>query len=283
MNLKQLRQFLVVAQEHQITSAAKLLYTSQPPLSYNMKQLEKELGTKLFIRESHGIELTDAGKVFQRYAKQMVSLTDNVKEEVQREQAGTMGTIKLGLISSAGKLIDPAILQSFRQYYPAVTFELTEANTFELIKQVNSGLIDLALVRTPYNALGIDKKTIANDPIVAVFDQHYYHLPAGSLDLSAFSQRPLILYRRFEAMLNNGFAQAGIAPFYAVKCDDARTAVLWADQGMGVAIVPRSIAELYGHHSVQVIDYPRWATKVQVVWQKGAQLSPISQKLIDAL
>lgn len=283
MNLKQLRQFLVVAQEHQITSAAKLLYTSQPPLSYNMKQLEKELGTKLFMRESHGIELTDAGKVFQRYAKQIVSLADNVKEEVQREQAGTMGTIKLGLMSSAGKLIDPTILKSFRQYYPDVTFELTEGNTFELIKQVNSGLIDLALVRTPYNALGIEKKNIANDPIVAVFDDHQYHLPMGRLDLPNFSKQPLILYRRFEAILNDGFAQAGISPFYAVKCDDARTAVLWADLGMGIALVPKSIAELYANHSLRVIDHPRWATKVQLVWQKGSQLSPITKKLIDAL
>lgn len=64
MNLKQLRYFLIVAQEQQLTSAAKLLYIAQPPLSYQMKQLEKELGTKLFIRESHGITLTEAGKIF---------------------------------------------------------------------------------------------------------------------------------------------------------------------------------------------------------------------------
>lgn len=283
MNIKQLRQFLVVAQEHQITSAAKLLYTSQPPLSYNMKQLEKELNTKLFIRESHGIELTDAGKVFQQYAQRVVTLSDNVREEVQREQAGTMGTIKLGLMSSAGKLIPSQVLQSFRQYYPDVTFELTEGNTFALIKQVNTGLIDLALVRTPYNAVGIEKKTIANDPIVAVFDNQQYQLPDRPLTLPDFSHQPLILYRRFEAMLNDGFAQAGVAPFYAVKCDDARTAVLWADQGMGVALVPKSIAELYSQHSLQVIDHPHWATKVQLVWQKGNQVSPITQKLIDAL
>lgn len=283
MNLKQLHQFLVVAQEHQISAAAKLLYTSQPPLSYNMKQLEKELGTKLFIRESHGIELTEAGKVFQRYAQRVVNLTGNVKEELNREQAGTMGTIKLGLMSSAGKLIMPSVLQSFRQYYPAVTFELTEGNTFELIKQVNSGLIDLALVRTPYNAVGIEKKSLTDDPIVAVFDNHQYQLPVGRLKLTDFSDQPLILYRRFEAMLNDGFAQAGIAPFYAVKCDDARTAVLWADQGMGVALVPKSIAELYAHHTVRMIEHPAWVTQVQLVWQKGNQLSPITQKLIDAL
>lgn len=283
MNIKQLRQFLVVAQEHQITSAAKLLYTSQPPLSYNMKQLEKELNTKLFIRESHGIELTDAGKVFQQYAKKVVTLSDNVKEEVQREQAGTMGTIKLGLMSSAGQLIDPQILNSFRQYYPAVTFELVESNTFNLIKQLNSGLIDLALVRTPYNAQGLVKKTITNDPMVAVYDSAQFSMPAKSLSLHDFEHQPLILYRRFEAIFNDGFAQEGINPFYAIKCDDARTAILWADQGMGIALVPQSIAQLYSRQTVQVIDHPKWSTKAQIVWQKGSQVSPVVKRLIDAI
>lgn len=68
MNLKQLRYFLTVAQEKQITAAAKRLYIAQPPLSYQLKQLEKELEVKLFIRTAHGIELTDAGRELESYA-----------------------------------------------------------------------------------------------------------------------------------------------------------------------------------------------------------------------
>ena len=72
MNIKQLKYFLVVAEERQITSAAKKLYIAQPPLSYQLKQLEKEVGVQLFVRTAHGIELTEEGKVFQKYAEKQL-------------------------------------------------------------------------------------------------------------------------------------------------------------------------------------------------------------------
>lgn len=73
MNLKQLQYFITVAQERQITSAAKRLYIAQPPLSYQLKQLEKELNTKLFNRTAYGIELTPQGEIFKKYAEKMVN------------------------------------------------------------------------------------------------------------------------------------------------------------------------------------------------------------------
>ncbi|NRO36818.1 HTH-type transcriptional regulator TfdS [Lactobacillus helveticus] len=79
MNIKQLRYFLVVAEEKQITSAAKRLYIAQPPLSYQLKQLEIELGAQLFKRTAHGIELTDAGQILQSYASEILSLSESVK------------------------------------------------------------------------------------------------------------------------------------------------------------------------------------------------------------
>lgn len=105
MNLKQLQEFLVVAQERQITSAAKRLYMAQPPLSYQMKRLESELGVKLFTRNSYGVELTSAGRVFQGYAQKMIKVRQAAEEALSQEKAGKMGTIHLGLISSTGPLI----------------------------------------------------------------------------------------------------------------------------------------------------------------------------------
>lgn len=92
MNLKQLQEFLVVAQERQITSAAKRLYMAQPPLSYQMKQLEKELGFKLFTRNSYGIDLTPAGKTFQAYAQEMVKTRQAAIEALDQEKTGRLGT-----------------------------------------------------------------------------------------------------------------------------------------------------------------------------------------------
>lgn len=154
MNIKQLQAFLVVAQEHQIMAAAKRLYTTQPPLSYQMKQLEKELGVRLFVRNAHGIRLTAAGQTFQRYAQRIVNLERQAHDELHQEENGEIGQINLGLISSAGELIPNTAMQTLTRNYPRLTFNITEGNTFDLVDRLNSGLLDLAVVRTPLNMRG---------------------------------------------------------------------------------------------------------------------------------
>lgn len=283
MNLKQLRYFLVVAQERQLTSAAKLLYIAQPPLSYQMKQLEKELDTKLFIRGSHGITLTEAGKVFQRYAQQVISLTQQTTEEIHKEQKGISGVIRLGLISSAGNIIPNQGIQELTRFYPDVHFDILEDNTLNLIDKLRSRLIDIAIVRTPFNLQGLAKINLAHDQMVAVYQSDTYQLPAKPFKLTTFANQPLILYRRFEAIFNESFARAGIVPYYAVKCDDARTAILWADRGMGIALVPRSIASQYARGQITAIDHANWHSQIQLVWLKQNHLKPVVQTFIKFL
>lgn len=283
MNIKQLRSFLVVAQEHQITAAAKLLFTTQPPLSYQMKQLEKEVGCKLFTRSAHGIELTPEGHAFQQYAQKIVSLANTATETVKQISTGAGGTLRLGLISSAAQVIINSSLAPLKQFYPHVKIEIEEGNTFQLVKKVNNGLLDLAIVRSPFNSVGLRHQNLLADQVVAVYDEQTYHLPAKGLTIRDLQGKPLILYRRFEAIFNNSFAHHGIHPFYAVKCDDARTAILWADQGMGIALVPESIAAIYAKSRQKVTNHPSWQSTIQLVWLKDQQLSPLTKRVIKML
>lgn len=282
MNLKQIHYFLVVAQEHQITSAAKLLYMAQPPLSYQIKQLENELGVKLFVRKPHGLELTSAGISFRNYAQRIVNLADNAREELRRDQNGTMGILRIGVMSSAGNFLPNSKIQQLTNYYPQVNFKITEANTFKLVNLLNNGLIDIAVVRTPFNQQGLLTKKIATDQMAIVYNTNSFQLPKKKLSLSLLSHQPLILYRRFESLLNDSFAQEGLRPFYAVMCDDARTAILWADRGMGIAVVPQSIAQLYSTSHVQSIDHPAWNTEVMLAWPKTKDTTPLIQRFIQS-
>lgn len=283
MNLKQLQEFLVVAQERQITSAAKRLYMAQPPLSYQMKQLEKELGVKLFNRSSYGIVLTAAGKTFQSYAQKMVMTRQAAVEALDQERTGKLGTIHLGLISSTGILVPNRDLQQLASDYPRVNFAITEGNTMQLIDQLNSNLIDVAIVRTPFNMRGMEARTIYRDQMVAVGDHQYFDFPRTKLQISDLDQQMLILYRRFESIFNETFAQQGVTPFYSVKCDDARTAIAWANAGMGVAIVPQLIAKTYARQPMTIIDYAGWNSRIQVVWRRGTTLTPVTQRFIQIL
>lgn len=278
MNLKQLRYFLAVAEEKQITAAAQRLFIAQPPLSYQLKQLEKELGVQLFERTAHGVNLTDAGKELQTYAERILSLADEAKTQVNRTAKGELGTIKIGSISSSvGQLPNEAFIR-LRKYYPNISFEIHEENTFGIMEELNSNLIDLGIVRTPFNHQGVETKTITDEKMMAV-TTNINLLKKKVVTLNDLDQEALIIYRRFENIFNESFAHQGIQPYYAVKCDDARTAILWALKGMGTALVPQSIAQLYGQQYYVPVNHASWETHLQLVWHKE-KYSPLIRRII---
>ena len=92
MNLRQLEYFKAIAEERQITAAARRLHITQPPLSYELASLERELGTKLVERSSRGTELTEAGRVLYQRACQMLDLAEATKREVGNVGRGLAGT-----------------------------------------------------------------------------------------------------------------------------------------------------------------------------------------------
>ncbi|KAA8793762.1 LysR family transcriptional regulator, partial [Lactobacillus crispatus] len=267
MNLKQLRYFLVVAEEKQITAAAKRLYIAQPPLSYQLKQLEKELGAQLFKRTAHGIELTDVGQIFQSYANEIISLAQNAENQVHKTISGELGTIAIGMASSSTGLIPMNSFNELRKYYPEISFDIYEDNTYGILDKLEKKTIDLGIVRTPYNQTGLNTKTLTTEKMMAIsVDPDFQQ--KKELRIKDLADQPLIIYRRFEDIFNQTFAHHGLKPFYAVKCDDSRTAITWAKRKMGVALVPESIATTYAQENMIAIKHANWITHLQLVWRK---------------
>ncbi|MBM6873100.1 MAG: LysR family transcriptional regulator [Lactobacillus crispatus] len=282
MNLKQLRYFLVVAEEKQITAAAKRLYIAQPPLSYQLKQLEKELGAQLFKRTAHGIELTDAGQIFQSYANEIISLAQNAENQVHKTISGELGTIAIGMASSSTGLIPMNSFNELRKYYPEISFDIYEDNTYGILDKLEKKTIDLGIVRTPYNQTGLNTKTLTTEKMMAIsVDPDFQQ--KKELRIKDLADQPLIIYRRFEDIFNQTFAHHGLKPFYAVKCDDSRTAITWAKRKMGVALVPESIATTYAQENMIAIKHANWITHLQLVWRKDHQVTPLMKKIIDAI
>lgn len=282
MNLKQLRYFLVVAEEKQITAAAKRLYIAQPPLSYQLKQLEKELGAQLFKRTAHGIELTDVGQIFQSYANEIISLAQNAENQVHKTISGELGTIAIGMASSSTGLIPMNSFNELRKYYPEISFDIYEDNTYGILDKLEKKTIDLGIVRTPYNQTGLNTKTLTTEKMMAIsVDPDFQQ--KKELRIKDLADQPLIIYRRFEDVFNQTFAHHGLKPFYAVKCDDSRTAITWAKRKMGVALVPESIATTYAQENMIAIKHANWITHLQLVWRKDHQVTPLMKKIIDAI
>ena len=282
MSLKQLRYFLVVSEEKQITAAAKRLYIAQPPLSYQLKQLEKELGAQLFKRTAHGIELTDVGQIFQSYANEIISLAQNAENQVHKTISGELGTIAIGMASSSTGLIPMNSFNELRKYYPEISFDIYEDNTYGILDKLEKKTIDLGIVRTPYNQTGLNTKTLTTEKMMAIsVDPDFQQ--KKELRIKDLADQPLIIYRRFEDIFNQTFAHHGLKPFYAVKCDDSRTAITWAKRKMGVALVPESIATTYAQENMIAIKHANWITHLQLVWRKDHQVTPLMKKIIAAI
>ncbi|SFT47073.1 DNA-binding transcriptional regulator, LysR family [Selenomonas sp. GACV-9] len=286
MDLKQLKYFLTVVDERQITAAAKKLHMAQPPLSQQMKMLESELGTELFKRGPHHIELTDAGRLLARRAQQLLAMADSTSREIADLCQGLRGTLSIGTISSSGSILLSPGLQQFQQEYRDVHFEIYDANTYQLIELLEKGVIEIGIVRTPFNATPFNCAYLAAEPMVAAMTDAFDWCPErDTIDLAELNERPLIIYRRFSQVLADAFAAQNIAPTIYCRNDDARTTVLWANAGLGIAIVPASAVNLAAHEQLHIkkIAADALVTRIAVIWRRNRYLSSIGEKFLAAL
>lgn len=286
MDLKQLNYFLTVVQEQQITAAAKKLHMAQPPLSQQMKLLEEELGTQLFKRGPHRIELTDSGRLLARRAQQLLDMADSTTREIADLCQGLRGTLSIGTISSSGNILFSGGLQAFHKKFRDVHFEIHDANTYQLIELLEQGVIEIGIVRTPFNASQFHCEYLTSEPMAAAMTAELDWCPdKTTITLEELDKRSLIIYRRFNQILKDAFAEKGIQPEIYCRNDDARTTILWANAGLGIAVAPSSAIGLAAHENLHVktIQDPALTTRIAVIWRRDIYLSSIGEKFLTAL
>lgn len=276
MNIRQMEYFLAVAEAGNISAAAQKLKISQPPLSTQIRLLEEELGVRLMDRGARRIRLTDAGRLLYRRALSIVDMTESTTRELKELAGGLHGLLSLGTISSCGAVLLDERMPLYHQRYPHISFELWEGNTFELLEKLQRGGIELALVRTPFREDGLECIYLQQEPMVVAAKKEFFQdYPAKTVSLHDLARMPLIYYRRFEHLLNAAFQQLSLTPEAACKNDDARTCLMWARAGLGVALVPQSMVPMMDDGSLcsRVVDDSQLMTQVALVRRKGSYCS----------
>ena len=307
MELRQLSYFTTIVNEGNISQAAKKLNISQPPLSHQMKLLEEELGVTLFERGSRRIRLTPAGKTFYDRALAILDLSQAARTELTAQKQEIQGVVRLGIISSAVEFVTRHYLAPFRRSYPKALFELHESNSYHLLDLLHSNQIDLAVIRTPFAKAGLEMQTLPPEAFLAIGREmiwsHYKECPnalltdippsdAGSviqsshpmpasdasepqkshtptsLPLSALTRAPLILYRRWQPLILGYFEEQALEPNIVCIADDARTALLWASEGLGIALAPESALCLNSDPALIRRIISRGSTQASV-WSNG--------------
>ena len=283
MNIKQLQYFIAVVREGSFSAAAKSLGISQPPLSSQIKLLEEELGVELLERGCRPVRPTQAGELLYLRACTLTDLASATVEEL-RGTTGGKETLRLGAVTSSAPALLESRLPRFISEHPDVCFSLAEGNTYELIHQLKKGLIDLAVVRTPFREQDFQCAYLEPEPMAAVGVPRFFPEDAGeALPLSALARSPLIFYRRFEHLLFSAFQENGIAPWVFCKNDDARTTLLWASAGLGVALAPLSICRLMRREGTLLfpLDEPSLSTRIALIRPKDRPLSPAGEALFS--
>ena len=284
MNLKQLRYFLAVAEEGQMTAAAKRLHVAQPPLSYQIKQLELELGVPLFKRLPQGVVVTSAGKLLVGYAQQLTQLSATAENKIRALAHGITGTLNLGTVSSSAGVMPNQALLKWLHAHGDVQLELTEGNTYELLDDLHKRLLDVAIMRTPFNRQHLICRFFPAERMVAVLPQRFHQFEnRRQLRLSDLEGLPLIKYRRFNELFHVAFLEQSFDPQFVMTCDDARTAMHWADHQIGVALVPRSLAATYdsGQVMIRSLADRRFETQLVLATTPESYATPLVAGFMD--
>ncbi|MDE5565691.1 MAG: LysR family transcriptional regulator [Anaeroplasmataceae bacterium] len=280
MEIKELQYFKTVVEEGSILKASIKLHIAQPPLSRMMKQLEEKLDTKLFERGKK-ITLTETGKLLYERASSMIELKDNTIKDIIALEKRSEQTLQLGIVSSSTNLLYEHSIEQFHQKYPAIHFNIKEANTFQLVELLNQKIIDMAIVRTPFDFSPFNAQFLPIESMVLLSKNS---LPS-TISFNELHQKPIIIYRRFKDLFIELFKAYQIQMNVIAEVDDAKTAILLCNTGLGYAIVPESTSKTFSHlHlSKSFLKEKRLETSLGIISRKNEALKPIYQNLIDIL
>ncbi len=251
MELRHLRYFVAVATELHFTRAAERLGIGQPPLSQQIRQLEREVNAQLFLRDRRGVALTEAGQAFLVEARLVLEGADRAKESARRIASGELGTLSLGFTVSASiHPFVPRLIRTFRGRYPGVDVSLVEHSTLELVQRVHNGSVDLAFVRAPTADMpGVRVETILSEPMLAVVPATHELATRHAIDLRELAEEMFIFYpRKVGVGLYNAVVQAcesaGFTPAEGIEVPQLTSVVTFVAAGMGVSVIPATMSQL---------------------------------------
>ncbi|MCM0650866.1 LysR family transcriptional regulator [Clostridium swellfunianum] len=286
MEIKQLLYFVTVVNAGNITAASKKLHIAQPALSNQIKNLEEQLGTKLFHRGSRRITLTDAGEILLDKANSMLELQNSIEKELQDNKSGFKGTLRIGTISAIDADFLERFFLRFHKKYSKVRYEIYEGITPEIIELLFSGVIEIGIVRTPFETTGLNTIYMKSEPMIAAYstdsDLDKYE---ETILIEELRGKPLVIYRRFKDVVISAFQKERINPSILCINDDSRTSLLWANAGLGVAIVPMSSKSLVLANNLKfkIIDNQSLYTQNSIVTLENNKLSTVAVNFLKEI
>ncbi len=260
MELRQLKQLVVLAETLNFHRAAERLHMAQPPLSTSIRKLEEELGVLLFERrpQPEGLRLTPAGAVVLQHARQTLAGADEVRRSARECATGEQGRLTVGFVGSVTYALLPQLISLFRQRHPRVQLVLQESTTREMLDRLEARTLDVALLRWPvFEPCRAAITVLQHDRWMLAVPLGHPAAALDSVDLSSLGGEPFIVQSQtkvpaIHAVTMLAFRHAGITPEIAQEVVQVQTMLSLVESGLGLAMVPAG-AHRYAGPQVRLV------------------------------
>lgn len=286
MEIRVLRYFLEIARVGNMSRTAETLHISQPTLSKQMKELEQELGKKLFHRGSAGLTLTDEGMLLRKRAEDILDMVDKTTDEFNALDTITGGEVHIGCAESHQIKYLARIIKEFREDYPLFRYHLTSGNTEQVVERLDRGLIDFAIIVEPPN----------------LSKYNYIEVPeTNAWGLVMKKDDPLASKERIEAddliglpiICSAQAMQVDIPRWCGEKTDMldlsgtinlAYNGSIFVKEGVGYMLSFDNLIDTGTNSPLTFRPLnPPLETKMYVIWKKYQVFTPIAQLLVDEM
>lgn len=241
MELHQLQCFVLVVEEGGFKRATARLHITQPGLSYQIKQLEEELGVQLFHRRASGITPTEAGRVLLHHAYQVINAVHEAHQAVRELSDGATGEIRIGTVNSVGTYFLPQVLWEIRAKHPLVRPKLVYRNGEELIESLLANRLDVAMVLDAPSDPRLQHQPVFEEPISLVSGPGHPFFGRPSVDVADLQGAQFVLLSPQSstgALIRRYLDRLGIPAVAAYTADDVQTVKKLVEGGMGVTFLP---------------------------------------------
>lgn len=269
MDLTALQIFKTVVEQGGINKAAARLHRVPSNVTTRVKQLEEQLGTKLFAREGRRLALSAQGKVLLTYANQLLRLSSEAEAALRNGKP--RGTLRIGALESTAAARLPPILSKYHLLYPDVQLELVTGTSGALISRLYSQDIEAAFVAEPFNATGLESQHAFTEEIVLITPKSYSRVrtPKDIRELTVIAFANGCSYRR---RLESWLGAAKVHPDRVMEFQSYHAIVACVAAGTGIAVVPRSVLKMTSAgKEVKLASLPEATARArtQLVWRPG--------------
>jgi len=283
-DLRQLRQFVAVAEHLHFGRAALSLHISQPPLSRSIQDLEARLGAKLLERSRRKVELTPAGAWYLEEARQVLARLERAGRSVAERSSGGTGALRIGFVTIADYSVLPGLLTRYKAAQPGVSLALRELVTEAQLEALAAGDLDLGFVLPPlppreFESFAVNREAL----VVALPAPHPLARERGPLGVRALSEEPFVmvpanLARGLSDVVLGLCARAGFAPRVAQEAVQMQTVVSLVSSGLGVSIVPASLLNLRRSGVVyRAVRDRHMRIELRLAWRREARSAPLAR------